>query len=152
MNHEFPQKKCNNSNTPPCHQNCAINTFFSSLHRSASNDSSSASIFLLLSLLLSLCKTVYRLHLCFHYTALFSIAGLKLCLAVCHHSALLPKQPESVDRLLRLILCSVSCQTVMLRKLVDLENSWQPSQILDIKTRQVDLEINTNHPSVVIVL
>lgn len=54
-------------------------------------------------------QTVYRLHLCFHYTALFSIAELKLRLAVRHHSPLLPEQPESVNRLLRLIRGSAAC-------------------------------------------
>lgn len=145
-------RRSNKSNTPPCHQNCAINKFF---HLSIDLQEMTLSLCLDLSSAVSPplpLQTVYRLHLCFHYTALFSIAELKLCLAVCHHSALLLKQPESVNRLLRLILCSGGCKTVMLRKLVDLGNSWQTSHILNIKILQVELEINTNHQPEEIVL
>lgn len=100
------------SNTPPCHpKNCAINNFFIS---SIDLRVMPLSLCLYLSSAVSPLplQTVYRLHLCFHYTALFSIAELKLCLAVRHHSPLLPEQPESVNRLLRLILgscCLLDC-------------------------------------------
>lgn len=120
-----------------------INTFFHIPGWAEKDFSSAACLPLAL-------QTGHRLHLCFHYTALFSFAELKLCLAVCHHSVLLPQQPDRVNRLLCLILCSVGSYTVMLRKLVDSGNSWQPSQILNIKILQAELEINTNHQCVVI--
>lgn len=100
--------KDNNSNTTLCHRNWAINKFF---HLSIDLQEITLSVYLYPSSAVSPplpLQTVYRLHLRFHYTALFSIAELKLCLAVCHHSALLPKQPDSVNRLLLLILCALS--------------------------------------------
>lgn len=97
------------SNTPPCHPKTALLThfFISSIDLRVMT----LSLCLYLSSAVSALplQTVYRLHLCFHYTALFSIAELKLRLAVRHHSPLLPEQPESVNRLLRLILGSAAC-------------------------------------------
>lgn len=146
-------RKSNNSNTPPHHQNCTINTFFSSLYRSARDDSLPLPLLFFCRLLLLSLRRQRSDYICAFITQLyFPRADLKLCLAVCHHSALLPQQPESVNRLLRLILCSGGCQTVMLWTLVDLGNSWQPSQIINVKILQVELEINTNHRPVVIVL
>lgn len=97
------------STTPPCHPKTALLThfFISSIDLRVMT----LSLCLYLSSAVSPppLQTVYRLHLCFHYTALFSIAELKLRLAVRHHSPLLPEQPESVNRLLRLIRGSAAC-------------------------------------------
>lgn len=97
------------STTPPCHPKTALLThfFISSIDLRVMT----LSLCLYLSSAVSPLplQTVYRLHLCFHYTALFAIAELKLRLAVRHHSPLLPEQPESVNRLLRLIRGSAAC-------------------------------------------
>lgn len=97
------------STTPPCHPKTALLThfFISSIDLRVMT----LSLCLYLSSAVSPLplQAVYRLHLCFHYTALFAIAELKLRLAVRHHSPLLPEQPESVNRLLRLIRGSAAC-------------------------------------------
>lgn len=136
MNHAFTGRASNQSNTLCCHWTALLTHLFISL---SICNSPSASIVLLPPLVLSLCRQCYRLHLCFHYTALFPMPALKLCLAVCHQWALL-RQRESTGWSSAPLVVSLSCKG----KLVDLGNSWQPSQILNIKIPQVELEINTN--------
>lgn len=116
MNHTFStvtkSKKATNWN-----QNCTINLFFFLISQSSSNVSLPPPLsFLNPPFPL---QSVHRLHLSSQYTHLFSMSEPKLWLAVFHRSALLLKQPENVNRLLRLIFCSSACYTV------ELENTWQ---------------------------
>lgn len=100
-------RKSNNSNTLPWHQNCDINTFFISPYWSARNDSLPLPLSFLggpppLSQCTDyICAFITQLYfpcLSWNCVLLFAIVRLYYC-----------KQQESVNRLLRLILCSGAC-------------------------------------------
>ena len=141
------------SNTPPCHpKNCAINKFFHLFYRSASN----ASLPLPLSFFCCLSSpsadsvqitSVLSLHsFIFHRRAKVvsccspSFAFITGAARECQQAA--PPDPRL------LLLVRLSCYG----SLLTWEIFWQPSHILNIKIPQVELEINTNHQPVVIVL